>query len=100
MLATDAALQFWSRAATFLNGHLDKLANARFVDLLERVGFKDLLFQIIRKESSDVVAAVTERHLSQVIRSEAEELSSFGDFVRSQSSTRNLDHRANHVLNL
>jgi hypothetical protein len=44
VLATDTALQLWTRAATFLNSHLNKLANARFVDLLERVSFKDLLF--------------------------------------------------------
>ena len=36
VLATDAALQFRTRGATFLNGHFDQLANTRFVDLLER----------------------------------------------------------------
>ena len=50
VLATDAALQFRTSRSTFLNGHLDQLADTRFVDLLERVSFKDLLFQVVRQE--------------------------------------------------
>ena len=98
MFATDAALQLRTRGATFLNGHFDQLANTRFVDLLERVGFEDLLFQVVRQERANVVATVTEGHLSQVVRAEAEELGRFGDLISSQRSTRNLDHRADHVF--
>ena len=40
------------------------------VEHLERVYFQNLLFQINRKERSDIVTRISEGHLSQVIRSE------------------------------
>ncbi len=57
-------------------------------------------FRVVRQEGVDVVAAVAERHLRQVVGAKAEEVGVLGDFVGRQSGTRDLDHRADQDVQL
>ena len=50
--------------------HTYQLTYTILIEHLERVYFQNLLFQINRKEGSDIVTRISEGHLSQVIRSE------------------------------
>jgi hypothetical protein len=53
-----------------------------------------------REELARVVAREAERRLRQVVRAEAEELGTFGDLVGRQRGARQLDHRADEVVDL
>ena len=70
MLTTDTATQVRTYLTTFLHSELDETANTLLVEHLERVYLQDLLVEVYRQERSDIVAAVTEGHLSQVVGTE------------------------------
>ncbi len=93
MLTADTHAHARTDGATLLDGALDELANTVLVQNLEGIHLQDLLLQICGQEAGDVVAGVTERHLRQVVRAEAEVLCLGGDAVGGQGSTRSLDHR-------
>ena len=61
-----------SNGTTFLYCHLDKLTNTILVENLERVNFQNLLLEISRQERCDVVTAVAESYLSEVVGTEGE----------------------------
>ena len=100
VLTADTGTQSRSNGTTFLYGHLDELTYTVLVENLERIHFQDLLLEVCRQERSDIVAAVTEGHLRQIVRTEAEVLSLCSDTVCRQSCTRDLDHRTDLELNL
>jgi hypothetical protein len=58
------------------------------------------LLQVIGQERVDVVAAVAERHLGQVVGAEAEEVGVLGDLVGGQRRTRDFDHRTDQEIQL
>ena len=58
------------------------------------------MLQVVGQERVDVVAAVAERHLRQVVGAEAEEVGRLADLVGGQRSPRNLDHRADQDVEL
>src|SRR5690606_2852389 len=93
MLAANAALELLLDATSLLDSHLDQLANAVDVDRLERVDLQDVVPEVIGQERVDVVTAVPERHLRQVIRAKAEEVGERGDLVSGQSGPWDFDHR-------
>ena len=70
MLTTDTATKLRTNLATFLNSELDETANTLLVENLEWVNLQDLLIEIYRQERSDIVTAVTEGHLRQVVSTE------------------------------
>jgi hypothetical protein len=70
MLTTDTAAQVRTYLTTFLNGKLDETAYTLLVEYLEWVNLQNLLIEVYRQERSDIVAAVTEGHLSQVVGTE------------------------------
>ncbi len=70
MLTTDTATEIRTNLATFLNGEFDETAYTLLVEYLERIYLQNLLVEIYRQERSDIVAAVTEGHLSQVVGTE------------------------------
>ena len=70
MLTTDTATQVRTYLTTFLHSELDETANTLLIEHLERVYLQDLLVEVYRQERSDIVAAVTEGHLSQVVGTE------------------------------
>src|SRR5277367_5859106 len=98
MFAADAELDVGSRLAAFRDGDLHKLADAGLVNRGERIFLHDLRFLIRAEETAGIVAAHAERGLRQVVRAEAEELRRLRDLVRRQRAARNLDHRADAVI--
>ena len=94
MLAADSQLEVGFGAAALLTCGLNELPDAGLVERLERINVEQFTFEIVRQERVDVVTAKAERQLRQIIRSEAEEVSDLGDFVRGERGARNLDHRA------
>ena len=93
MFTADAALEFGTYGATFLDGHADELADPFLVEHLEGIDFEDLLLKIDGEEAGDVVARITEGHLREVVRTEREVFGTGGDAVGCEGSTRNFDHR-------
>ena len=80
-----------------LDADLDQLADALLVEHREGVGGQQLLLEVVGQELADVVAAVAERHLGQVVGPEREELGVLGDLVGDQRGARHLDHGADRV---
>ena len=100
MLATDTTLEVRTCRATLLNSHLDKLSNAVLVKHLEGINVENLLLQVNGEEAGDVVAAVAESHLCEIVCTEAEIFGLLGDIVGCEGSTRNLNHGTDLELNL
>ena len=70
MLTTDTAAELRTYLAAFLHSELDETAYTSLIEHLERVNLQDLLVEVYWQERCDIVAAVTEGHLSQVVRTE------------------------------
>ena len=70
MFTTDTATELRTYLTTFLHGELDETANTLLVEYLEWVNLQNLLVEVCRQERSDIVAAVTEGHLSEVVGTE------------------------------
>ena len=100
VLAADTCTESRTNGTTFLYCHLDQLTYAVLIQYLERIDFEDLLLEVYREEGSDIVTAVTEGHLRQVVGTEGEVLSLGSDTVCGQRGTRDLDHRTDLELYL
>ena len=70
MLTTETSTEFRTCLTAFLHSGLDETANTLLVENLEWVYLQNLLVEVYRQERSDIVAAVTEGHLSQVVGTE------------------------------
>ena len=97
VFAADAAVEFRADALAEPDRHFHELADTQLVELRERVVLEDLLVVVGRQELARVVARETVRHLSEVVRAEAEELRLLGDRVGREGRARDLDHRAHLV---
>ena len=62
------------RRTALLDTHLYELANAGRIKRLEGVARQNLFAEVIGQKRVDVVAAVAERHLREVVGAEAEEV--------------------------
>src|SRR5579871_2883499 len=100
MLAANAKLQLLARAPAALRRDLHELADALAIDRNERVVIDEALLQISVEEAAGIVARETEAGLRQIVGAEAEELGALGDLGGAQSRARQLDHRADEVINL
>ena len=74
------------------SSHLDQLADADLIQMLERIALVDLVLVVCAQELGSVITAEAEGHLGQVVGAEAEELSLLGDLAGSQGCTGDLDH--------
>jgi hypothetical protein len=70
MLTADTAAELRTYLATLIHSELDETAYTSLVEYLEWVYLQNLLVEVYRQERSDIVAAVTEGHLSQVVGTE------------------------------
>ena len=70
MLTADAAAEVGTYLATLLDSELDETAHTLLVENLEWVYLQDLLVKLDGQERSNVVARVTEGHLSEVVGTE------------------------------
>ena len=93
MLAADTTLEVGTYGAALFYGHLDELTYTILVENLEGVNLQNLLLEINGEEAGDVIAAVAEGHLREVVRAEAEVLGARSDAVGREGCTRNLNHR-------
>ncbi len=75
MLTADTTLEIWTSATTLLDSHLHQLTNTCLVENLEWVQHSESLLQVNWQEAGNVVTAVAECHLSQVVSTETEVLS-------------------------
>ncbi len=101
MLAADAELDLGIDAARPLDGEAHEVADAAYVQRLERVRSEDAVFEVVRQELAlGVVAGEAERRLGQVVRAEAEEVGLCCDLVCADACARELDHRPHLVVEL
>ena len=70
MLTTNTTFQVRTNCTAFFCCHTYQLSHTILVEHLERVYFQNLLFQINRKERSNIVTRITEGHLCQVVCTE------------------------------
>ena len=94
MLTADTQFDVRAGLLAELSSHLNQLANAILIQLLERIGLVDLLAVVFIQELASIVSGEAERHLREVVRAEGEELSFFRNLISRDSGSRNLDHRA------
>ena len=98
MLATDPDLELRARGATLVDRDLHQPGDC-VVQGLERVDRQDAVLDVLQQEPAlGVVPAVTERHLRQVVRPEAEERRVAGDLVGREGAAWHLDHGAELVV--
>lgn len=100
VLAADAAMQVGTGASAEFDSHLHQFADADLVELGKRVELVDLVLVIRRQELARIVTGEAEGHLREVVRAEAEELRFLRDLVGGDRRARDLDHRADFVLDV
>ena len=98
VLAADTEVHGRTGRFTHLDRHIHQFANADRVEAGERVEFVDLVLVVRGQEFAGVVAREAEGHLRQVVRAEAEELRFLRHFVGGERRARDLDHRADFIL--
>ena len=98
MLTTDTQLDIRVGGTSFSDGNFHKLSNAGLVNGSEWVFSHDVRLLISTQKGTGIITRHTEAGLGEVIGSEAEELSSLGDLVGGQSTTRHFDHRTHLVI--
>src|SRR5919106_5490740 len=101
VLAADSELDLGIDSAGALDGDPHQVADPASVERLERVCLEDAVLEIAGEEHPlRVVARETERRLREVVRAEAEEVGFRGELVGPNARPRQLDHRADEVLEL
>ena len=100
VLAADAAVQIGAGLFAEFDRHIHQFADADLVEPCKRIGFVDLVLVVRGQELAGVVAREAEGHLRQIVRAEAEEFRLFGDLVGGERRARDLDHRADFVLDV
>src|SRR5437867_10175521 len=90
VLATDADLELWPRPPSSLDSKPHELADAFLIEDRERIRGHEPLLEIVRQELRDIVPAVAERHLREVVRAEREELGVLGDLLGDERGARHL----------
>ena len=98
VFAANTKVHFGTNALTAVNSHLHQFANARRIQSCERIRFVNLVCIVCRQELTSIVTRETERHLRQVVRTEAEEFRFFCDVFRRQACTGNFNHRTNFIF--
>ena len=100
MLAADAYFQIRFDAAATLRAEAHQLAYAFAVEHLERIVGENLPVDVCRQKAARVIAAQAKRRLRQIIRAEREEVGMLSNLAGGQSSTWQLDHSSDCVLDL
>ncbi|MPM36798.1 hypothetical protein SDC9_83400 [bioreactor metagenome] len=99
VLTTDTGLQAGLPAAALLDADPDQLADTVPVDLGERVGRDDVVVDVgVEERALGVVTRQADPGLGEVVGAEAEVVGVVGDLVGDQSGARQLDHRADRVV--
>ena len=64
----------------------------------KRIGLEDFQILVFFRELRVVVAREAHGGLRQIVGAEAEELGFFGDLVGGEGGARDLDHGADHIM--
>mmetsp|Transcript_8935 Transcript_8935/g.13331 ORF Transcript_8935/g.13331 Transcript_8935/m.13331 type:complete len:445 (+) Transcript_8935:150-1484(+) len=95
VLSTHACFEAGDDHTAIFGGPLDQLAGSFLVEDLERIVLEDAVGEVGGKELAHIIPGVPERHLSQVVGTEGEELgSSRSNLVCDEASPRDLNHGA------
>ena len=97
MLATNSKLHAPSRPPSIGTGDLHEASNAGSIEGRKGIVGHDLLVDVLGNKAAAVVAADAVGRLGQVVRTEAKELGSLGNFPSGESGTGQLDHGAHQV---
>src|SRR5262245_46072024 len=97
VLPADPDLEVGTPATAAVDPERDQLAHALLIEDRERVRRHKPHVEVLRQELRDVVPAVAERELGEVVRPEREELGVVGDLLGDEGRPRDLDHRADDV---
>ena len=98
MLAADTYVQVRVNRLAEFDCHLHQLANTCLIQFCERIVLKDLSVIVSVQELTSVITGESVCHLCKVVCTEAEEVSLFCDLVSCKSSSRDLDHCTNLIL--
>src|SRR5699024_10450123 len=98
VLAADTYVELRINRLSKVDSHLHQLANANLIQLCERIVLEDLSIIVSVKELTCIVTGEAVCHLCQVVCTEAEEVSLCSNLVSCKSSSRDLDHCTNFVL--
>ena len=98
VLTTNTAVKFAVYRFSKFQSCFHQLANTFLVKFSKWIVLEDFSIIVCIQELTSIITGETECHLSQIVCSEAEEVSLFSDFVSSQCCTRNLDHSTNLIL--
>ncbi len=100
MFTTNTNFQTWALTASFFDCNLHQTANTIAIQLLEWVLWQNTFVNINTEEVAfSIIAAVAKGHLSKIVGAKGEEFGVFSDFVCSNSSTWDFNHRAKFVIN-
>ncbi len=101
VLAADPGFEIRTDRLGLLEGDAHQLSNSIRIDREERVVREDSLRYVVDEESAlGIVTADAVGHLRQVVRAERDELRILSDLIGRERRSRNLDHRAELVVDL
>src|SRR5579859_356248 len=100
VFAANAELDAGARLLSLGDGHLHQLTYAGLINGSEWVFLHDFEFLVGAQEGAGIVAAHSERRLCEVVGAETEEFGGLRDFVGSQSSAWDFNHRTDKVVEL
>ena len=100
VLTANTDVQLCIICAAILAGQVHQLADTGLIQLGEGIILEDLGVVIGIQELTGIITGEAIGHLSQVVGTEAEEVSILSDLVSGQACARNLDHGTDLVLQL
>ena len=100
VLAADTYMQRRIYRLAKLDSHFHQLAYAGLIQLGKRIVLEDLGVIVSVQELSCIVTGETKGHLSQVVCTEAEEVSFFCYIVSCKSCSRDLNHCTYFIIKL
>ena len=98
VLAADAAVHGRARRFALLHSHIHQFALRRPCRDEQTDRIRRSCSRSTQQEFTGIVAREAEGHLRQIVRAEAEELRLFRHLVGGERRARDLDHRADFVL--
>ena len=100
VFAADSELDVRTRGSSQIRRNFYELADTCLIQLCERIVLVNFLFVIRSEEGARVIAAEAERHLRQVVRTEAEEFRFLRNLIGSQRGPRDFDHRTDLIMEI
>ena len=101
VFAADANFQVRAGRAAGLDSHSHERPNAGLIKGGKGIFRQDLLVNVLQQEALlSIITRDAEGHLRQVVGAEGEELRHLGDLAGGQGRARDLDHRAELIVDI